>query len=94
MMDFLFAMDVVLNFRTSIANDLTGEEIFDSKLIAMRYLKNRFFLDILSSVPLDTLVSLLSTNGNEVSKNLSLLSMLKIIRILRFTRIISYLNTT
>ena len=93
--DLLFLIDMIFNFRTTIANDLTGEEIYDSKKIATTYLKRRFLVDLFATIPLDLIVSIVqSSEKGDVSHNLSLLSMLKIVRILRFTRIISYLNTT
>lgn len=93
--DLLFLIDMIFNFRTTIANDLTGEEIYDSKKIATTYLKRRFLVDLFATIPLDLIISIVqSSEKGDVSHNLSLLSMLKIVRILRFTRIISYLNTT
>jgi hypothetical protein len=40
--DVLFFMDVLINFRTTYIDDLTNEEIFDPKRIAIQYLKGRF----------------------------------------------------
>lgn len=37
--DVLFIIDIILNFRTSISNFITGDEISDSKTIAYKYLK-------------------------------------------------------
>lgn len=93
--DVLFAIDIIINFRTSIINDIQSEEITDAKRIAINYIKTRFFLDILASIPFDSLISIGETSRRGgISDNFALLSMLKIFRILRFTRIISYLNAT
>lgn len=51
--DIIFAIDIFLNFRTTIANDLTGDEITDGPVIAKTYLKHRFFLDLLATIPFD-----------------------------------------
>jgi Ion transport protein len=57
MIDILYAVDILLNFRTSYINVLTGDEIVDSKLIAFQYLKGgRFFLDLLSTIPFDMII--------------------------------------
>jgi hyperpolarization activated cyclic nucleotide-gated potassium channel 2 len=93
MIDVCFIVDILFNFRTTMWNPLTGEEIFDTREIAMSYLKNRFIVDLISSIPLDRIVDL-TTDMHHIAGNLALLSMLKIVRILRFTKIISYLNAT
>lgn len=90
--DFCFALDIIFNFRTTISDDLTGDEIVDPKIIASHYLKRRFIIDILATVPFDAL--LLNSVGKEVSGKLSLLSLLKLFRLLRITKIIMYMNTS
>jgi len=37
--DFLFFVDICVNFRTTFPNKKTGEEIKDGKLVALNYLK-------------------------------------------------------
>jgi Ion transport protein len=54
--DVAFSVDIFLNFRTTIVNDLTGDEITDSKVIAKSYLKGRFFLDLLATLPFDEII--------------------------------------
>ncbi|CAG5136099.1 unnamed protein product, partial [Candidula unifasciata] len=52
--DTVFFLDIVINFRTGIiVNDFADEIILDPKLIARQYIKTWFFLDLLSSVPMD-----------------------------------------
>jgi hypothetical protein len=52
----LFGLDIFLNFRTTIVNDLTEEEIVDSKEIARVYLKGRFIIDLIAFIPFDGIV--------------------------------------
>jgi len=89
--DMLFMIDVFINFRTSFINSKTGEEVFNVKIIARNYLKGRFWIDILASLPLD-IVSLvfLPSSGNTII--LDLFGLLKLIRVLRLSRIIMYMN--
>lgn len=54
--DISFLIDLFFNFRTTIWNPLTGEEIFDTKEIARQYIKKRFVLDLISSIPLDRII--------------------------------------
>ncbi|KAA0201330.1 hypothetical protein HAZT_HAZT010649 [Hyalella azteca] len=52
--DTIFLIDIVVNFRTGIMQQDNSEQvILDPKLIARYYLKTWFFLDLISSVPLD-----------------------------------------
>ena len=54
----LFCLSV--KFGSCSASFFTGDEVFESKLIAKRYLKGRFAIDLLASLPLD-FVSLVSS---------------------------------
>ncbi|CAL1535595.1 unnamed protein product [Lymnaea stagnalis] len=52
--DTVFFLDIVINFRTGIIlNDYADEIILDPKLIAKQYIRTWFFLDLLSSIPMD-----------------------------------------
>merc|ERR1719183_323051 len=54
--DFVFCVDVVLNFRTSYV-DSDEYTILDGREIGCRYLKTWFLLDFMSSVPFDLLTA-------------------------------------
>jgi len=51
--DVIFGIDIVLNFRTSYIIEATGVELFQPSLIALHYLKGRFFIDLVATVPFD-----------------------------------------
>lgn len=89
--DLLFIIDVFVNFRTSYVNTKTGEEIFDLKKIALNYLKARFWIDILASMPFD-LFTLFLIGRNQNTIVFKLFGLLKLIRVLRLSRIIMYMN--
>ncbi len=84
----MFALDVIISFRTTLVDESTNLEITDARLIAKQYiLRGRFLVDVISSIPFDALI-------NSHSEKLKLVSILKLARIFRFTRIISFLNAT
>jgi hypothetical protein len=56
----------------------------------MYYLKRRFLIDLVASLPLD---SMIVTDAN-VSIQFRIVQIFKLSRILRFTKIISFLNAT
>lgn len=91
LIDIFFMIDVVINFRSSYINESTGEEITDSKKIAIDYLKGKFWIDLLASIPFDFLSYGLD-GLNENSTILDFVGMLKLIRVLRLSRLITYLN--
>lgn len=89
--DSFFIADVFISFRSSYINDETGEEISSSKLIALQYIKGRFWVDLMSSLPTDIIEVIFNPTRN-VKTVLILLKLLKMIRLARLSRVITYLN--
>lgn len=85
----LFAVDIVINFRCSYLNDLK-DEVKDSRLIALRYVKSTFVVDLVACIPLDLLLSLTTSTD---STTLRIFSMVKLIRLVRLHHIIYFLRT-
>ena len=79
----IFALDILLSFRRAYLNERSGKEIRDPKLIAIRYLKFYFWVDLLSAIPFDMMAN---------SGILSLASLLKVFRLLRLHKIISFVG--
>jgi hypothetical protein len=46
-------MDMIFNFRTTISDFITGDEVTDSKKIAINYLKGRFIFDLIAAIPFE-----------------------------------------
>lgn len=86
--NIVFITDIGVNFRTTYINTKTGIEIWEPKLIAKKYLLGgRFWIDLISSIPLDSLqIEQLSV--------LAALGMLKLIRTARISKIIQHLNVS
>ena len=53
LIDLAYFLDVVLCFRTSYINQMTGDEITTSREITKNYLTGRFMVDFISVVPFD-----------------------------------------
>jgi len=88
--DLCFVMDIIVVFRTTILDEDSGEEIKDTKTIARSYLRGRFTIDFLSTVPFDSIALIFMDEAS--AKNFKLFGLLKLIRVLRLNRIIMYLN--
>jgi hypothetical protein len=61
--DVIFIVDILMNFRTSIADFITGDEIFEQKTIATRYLKGQFIIDLIGAIPMDLILKISSNRG-------------------------------
>jgi hypothetical protein len=90
--DVLFAIDIIIMFRTSYQDQKTDNIIRDSKLIAINYIKGRFFIDLLASVPFDLIGRLITTTPDARidPSTTTFLSILKMTRLLRLGRMVSY----
>ena len=56
--DLMFLCDMVMQFRTSYFNPITGDEEFDLKKIAKNYIKGTFWIDMLSTIPFEKITHL------------------------------------
>jgi hypothetical protein len=74
LVDLLFLIDIIFEFRTTYLEPKLGVEIREPGLIAKRYLRGTFFLDFVSSVPFNALFE-----SNTVF--LDLLGLLKLLRV-------------
>lgn len=101
LIDFIFFIDIIICFRTIYLDD-KGQEIFDNKMIAINYFKTSFIIDVLATIPFDTI---LSTNEQykvykiNIKKTggvpwVDLLGIFKLGRLLRLNDIISFMKAT
>jgi hypothetical protein len=88
--DFLFLCDLILYFRTTFIHSKSGREVIEPKEIAISYLKGRFWIDLLATIPFDTFAGIFLASGD--SSFLAIFSLLKLTRVLRLNRIIAIMN--
>ena len=90
-LDVLFALDLVLAFRTTFTHPKTGFEVSNNKTVAINYIvSGRFFVDLMASIPLELLVEAFDPNAS--SSTLKLFGLLKLVRLLRLGRIIRFMK--
>ena len=53
--DICFVLDILVCFRTTILDDDSGDEIRDWRIIGNAYLRGRFTIDFLSTIPFDSI---------------------------------------
>jgi len=85
----LFVVDIVVAFRTTFYDMETGDEIFDPRKTGTAYIKDRFAIDLISTIPVDTMAFIFTGTKNP---QLQLFSLLKLVRVTRLSRIIARLN--
>lgn len=54
--DLFFLIDLILTFFTSVNDEKKVYEITDKKLIAKKYLKGWFWVDLISILPFDIML--------------------------------------
>jgi len=95
--DFLFLIDIVLNFNTGFV--MPGQDqvlVMDRKRIGSNYLKGWFAVDLVSSIPLDLIVlgtATLETSADQLRrlpKVLRIIKLSKLLRLLRVTKMTRY----
>jgi hypothetical protein len=86
--DILFILDLIICFRTAYINE-SGDEVFDTKMIAKKYLKNWFTIDVVACFPAEVFVLI---SGSKDTRSKILLRLLKMPRLLRIGRLFKYLD--
>jgi hypothetical protein len=62
--DILFVVDIVVAFRTTFYDMETGDEIFDPRKTGTAYIKDRFAIDLISTIPVDTMAFIFTGTKN------------------------------
>ncbi|XP_050295881.1 potassium/sodium hyperpolarization-activated cyclic nucleotide-gated channel 2 isoform X3 [Anthonomus grandis grandis] len=102
--DTIFLIDIVVNFRTGIMQQDNAEQvILDPRLIARHYLRTWFFLDLISSIPLDYMFLIFNQfqdygdsfqflHAGRALRILRLAKLLSLVRLLRLSRLVRYVS--
>ncbi|XP_043201014.1 potassium/sodium hyperpolarization-activated cyclic nucleotide-gated channel 2-like isoform X5 [Amphibalanus amphitrite] len=90
--DTIFLIDIIVNFRTGIMHQDNSEQvILDPILIARHYLRTWFFLDLISSIPLDYIFLIVNqfTSFQDFTESFQILHAGRALRILRLAKLLS-----
>ena len=88
-MDSLFLMDSLLCFFTQYHGEESNKPVHDIKLVAIRYIKSGFIVDVLATFPFH-LVMLSQFEDPDLQEKMNLFFLLKM---LRFRKMISLFET-
>ncbi|XP_056913519.1 potassium voltage-gated channel subfamily H member 6-like isoform X2 [Takifugu flavidus] len=87
--DIMFIVDIVINFRTTYVNS-NEEVVTQSSLIAVHYFKGWFLIDMVAAIPFDLLIFRSADEvlrGGGEGETTTLIGLLKTARLLRLVRV-------
>ncbi|XP_061180002.1 potassium voltage-gated channel subfamily H member 6-like [Saccostrea echinata] len=79
--DIMFIVDILINFRTTYVNK-NDEVVSDPGKIMVHYFKGWFLIDVVAAIPFDLLLF-----GSETDETTTLIGLLKTARLLRLVRV-------
>ncbi|GMH86647.1 hypothetical protein TrVE_jg10696 [Triparma verrucosa] len=85
--DSMFGMDILVSFDTALIGD-EDELVEDRRIIAKEYLKGWFLIDLLSTVPIDKLVALMTKADGDAKGGGKLIRILRLARLMKLTRVL------
>ncbi|KAH7469221.1 hypothetical protein PRIC1_000029 [Phytophthora ramorum] len=90
--DAIYLFDVILNFRTGYVEDT--DVIMDSRLVAWHYIKSWFLVDVIGSIPIESIITFNSTDFSGVERKAFKASVkyLKVPKLFRITRLIKFVQ--
>ncbi len=88
MVDCSFAVDMVVTFNTAYFDVIAEKMIMNRNLIAIRYVSCWFWIDLISTIPFDTLIHAFNTNV-KFTFAIRLIRMLRLFRVFKLSRLIN-----
>mmetsp|Transcript_49674 Transcript_49674/g.115952 ORF Transcript_49674/g.115952 Transcript_49674/m.115952 type:complete len:1327 (-) Transcript_49674:54-4034(-) len=86
--DAVFAVDTILCFRTGFYADSSEDSLItDAWEIAKRYCMSYFIFDLLSWLPLDLMVQVITGNSSAEMKSVKLMKFVRLIRLAKLMRL-------
>jgi len=64
--DFLFIIDIILNFNMPIEKPYQAVPIYNRKIITIRYLMFWFWIDLLASIPINLIMKLVIVESDDL----------------------------
>lgn len=89
--DILFLIDIIINFFSAYY-DNEENLITDKKVIAKNYLKGWFFIDLVTSIPLDFIIDSQAANINSIVKVSRLPRLYKIFKMTKLMRVLKVIK--
>mmetsp|Transcript_27296 Transcript_27296/g.36510 ORF Transcript_27296/g.36510 Transcript_27296/m.36510 type:complete len:264 (+) Transcript_27296:1271-2062(+) len=91
--DFIFFIDIILSFFTSVSDEQKVYEITDKKYIARTYLKGWFWVDFISILPLDLIMLQQQNQATILARFARIGKLYKLIRMIRLAKVLKLLKS-
>ncbi|XP_018318991.1 potassium/sodium hyperpolarization-activated cyclic nucleotide-gated channel 1-like [Agrilus planipennis] len=89
----IFTTDLIINFNKGYGDDFTRTVTLDRSLIAKRYLRGMFLIDLVSSVPWDLMAHTLFPDTQQGRNVMLTMHLIALISLLRIGTLMTYLKT-
>jgi len=89
LIDIVFLIDIIVNFRTTYIDQKASEEIKDWDKIAKNYIKGKFWIDFIVIIPFNYIELFISLKGPSI---ILFISVMKLTRISKLTTFVTFLN--
>jgi CRP-like cAMP-binding protein len=85
----LFFLDIAITFRTCYQSKRFDALVISKRMIAWKYLTTWFWIDVISTIPLDDMFSFATNHfgSTKIVKALKITKLLKVVRLLRLLRL-------
>ena len=80
-------IDIAVGFMTSYYEKSTGDEITKPKLIAKKYIKNDFTIDLVSTVPFEPIWVIVLGLGEPSHSTLLVFKVFKLLKVFRLRKV-------
>ena len=80
-------IDIAVGFMTSYYEESTGDEITQPKLIAKKYIKNDFAIDLVSTVPFEDIWVVVLGLGEPSHSTLLVFKVFKLLKVFRLRKV-------
>jgi hyperpolarization activated cyclic nucleotide-gated potassium channel 2 len=91
--DASFMLDIFLNFRTGIVEVESGDAlVIKPSIIALKYIRGFFFIDLVSTVPWDVIVVNGAVGLMRLVKATKVVKLVRIMRVLKLVRVLRILK--
>jgi hypothetical protein len=91
--DTFFFIDIIVTFFTSVTDDQKIYEITDHRIIARKYLKGWFWIDVISILPLDLILLSEDQQATVLARFAKIGKLYKLIRMIRLAKVLKLLKS-
>ena len=90
--DFMFFIDILLTFNTAYFSDPDDAYIAIRSRIISKYVQSWFLADLISCIPFNILIELITTSDSSDLRTLRLIRIIRLLRLVKLLRIVNFVR--